>query len=146
MPTTGPCATTRRAALSIVESPAGIAALAAAVEEEGRTFATDFAAASGDLVVSAGALGYRTDDEVLDVLTRMRAAADRGWIVEPVDVPPIDEHDAVHALLTLVGTGTPHRTADDLARLAERAGWMAGARTSLGWDHTLLELRAILNA
>ncbi|GAA3900781.1 siderophore-interacting protein [Microbacterium invictum] len=139
-----------RAHVRVVESAAGVEVLRAQISEPHRSFTSGFdAAAAGfdaDLAVAALALAYRTDDEATEVLTRLRTASPRGWIIEQVAAPHDDAttphaHEAEHGLLTFMGTGSAPRTVADLARLAATSGWDVVSHEPIGWNHEVIELR-----
>lgn len=96
-----------------------------------------------DVAVSALAAGHRTDDEVVDLLVAMRAAAPRAVLVEDFTPDGLSPHAHEHALLTLATTGAAPRTPDDVARLAERAGWRVVRHEALGWGVERVELATL---
>lgn len=95
-----------------------------------------------DVAVSALGTGHRTDDEVVDLLVAMRAAAPHAVLVEDFTPDGLSPHAHEHALLSLATTGTAPRTPDDVARLAERAGWHVARHEPLGWGVERVELTA----
>lgn len=95
-----------------------------------------------DVAVSALGAGHRTDDEVVDLLVAMRAAAPRAVLVEDFTPDGLSPHAHEHALLSLATTGTAPRGPDDVARLAERAGWRVERHEALGWGVERVELAA----
>lgn len=125
--------------LRIVESPIPLDVLRGVVREPDRAYSADFGDA--DLVVSALALSYRTDDEARDLLSSFPASVSSCVVIE--EVPGEGEptpHDAEHQLLALAATGSGPRRVADLAALASSAGWTLLRSTSLGWNHEALEL------
>lgn len=96
-----------------------------------------------DVAVSALGTGHRTDDEVVDLLVVMRTAAPRAVLVEDFTPDGLSPHAHEHALLSLATTGSAPRTPDDVARLAERAGWRVERREALGWGVERVELSAM---
>ncbi len=95
-----------------------------------------------DVAVCALGAGHRTDDEVVDLLAAMRAAAPRAVLVEDFTPDGLSPHAREHALLSLATTGAAPRTPDDVARLAERAGWDVVHHEALGWGVERVELAA----
>ncbi|MFF2266910.1 siderophore-interacting protein [Cellulosimicrobium cellulans] len=95
-----------------------------------------------DVAVSALGTGHRTDDEVVDLLVAMRAAAPRAVLVEDFTPDGLSTHAHERALLSLATTGAAPRTPDDVARLAERAGWRVARHEALGWGVERVELAA----
>ncbi|MDF2807064.1 MAG: hypothetical protein K0S43_2010 [Cellulosimicrobium sp.] len=95
-----------------------------------------------DVAVSALGAGHRTDDEVVDLLVAMRRAAPRAVLVEDFTPDGLSPHAHEHALLSLATTGTAPRRPDDVARLAERAGWRVERHEALGWGVERVELAA----
>ncbi|KON72775.1 hypothetical protein M768_19480 [Cellulosimicrobium cellulans F16] len=98
---------------------------------------------AADVAVSALGTGHRTDDEVVDLLVVMRTAAPRAVLVEDFTPDGLSPHAHEHALLSLATTGTAPRTPDDVARLAERAGWRVERHEALGWGVERVELAAL---
>ncbi|QJW36770.1 siderophore-interacting protein [Cellulosimicrobium protaetiae] len=97
---------------------------------------------AADVAVCALGAGHRTDDEVVDLLVAMRAAAPRAVLVEDFTPDGLSPHAHEHALLSLATTGAAPRTPDDVARLAERAGWGVVHHEALGWGVERVELAA----
>lgn len=97
---------------------------------------------AADVAVCALGAGHRTDDEVVDLLVAMRAAASRAVLVEDFTPDGLSPHAHEHALLSLATTGSAPRTPDDVARLAERAGWRVERHEALGWGVERVELAA----
>ncbi|MBM7819970.1 NADPH-dependent ferric siderophore reductase [Cellulosimicrobium cellulans] len=95
-----------------------------------------------DVAVSALGTGHRTDDEVVDLLVAMRAAASRAVLVEDFTPDGLSPHAHERALLSLATTGSAPRTPDDVARLAERAGWRVERHEALGWGVEQVQLAA----
>jgi NADPH-dependent ferric siderophore reductase len=95
-----------------------------------------------DVAVSALGTGHRTDDEVVDLLVAMRAAASRAVLVEDFTPDGLSPHAHERALLSLATTGSAPRTPDDVARLAERAGWHVERHEALGWGVEQVQLAA----
>ncbi|MFF2831766.1 siderophore-interacting protein [Cellulosimicrobium cellulans] len=98
---------------------------------------------AADVAVSALGTGHRTDDEVVDLLVAMRTAAPRAVLVEDFTPDGLSPHAHEHALLSLATTGTAPRTPDDVARLAERAGWRVERHEALGWGVERVELATL---
>ncbi|ARU53174.1 hypothetical protein CBR64_18750 [Cellulosimicrobium cellulans] len=95
-----------------------------------------------DVAVSALGTGHRTDDEVVDLLVAMRAAASRAVLVEDFTPDGLSPHAHERALLSLATIGSAPRTPDDVARLAERAGWRVERHEALGWGVEQVQLAA----
>lgn len=124
---------------TVVESEAALAVVGAATLREDVTRSTVWPMC--DVAVSALALRYRTDLEVVELLRQAGSAAARLVVVERLaDSAPLTLHDAEHGLLDLAGTGTPERRVADVVRLASSAGWSLDRHTSLGWTYEVLEL------
>ena len=97
---------------------------------------------AADVAVCALGAGHRTDDEVVDLLVAMRASAPRAVLVEDLTPDGLSPHAHEHALLALATTGSAPRSPDDVARLAERAGWRVARHEALGWGVERVELVA----
>lgn len=124
---------------TVVESEAALAVVEAGSRRDDVALSTVWPAC--DVVVSALALRYRTDAEVVELLRQAGSAAGRLVVVERLaDSAPLTLHDAEHGLLDLAGTGTPGRRVADVVRLAASAGWALERHTSLGWTYEALEL------
>lgn len=128
-----------RAAVTVAETAAGLSVLRSNISEPGRIFA-EAMPGDQDLVVAASALGHLTDENAVNLLRELRAAGQRGWIVELIPSGEITEHDAEHGLLTFAATGAAPRGTAELSHLAERAGWTVTGTTALGWNYVMVAL------
>lgn len=128
-------------ATTLVEATVPLAVLR---EQAGTTttHTTSEAWPSADVAVCALGAGHRTDAEVVELLAAMRAVAARAVLVEDFAPDGLSPHAHEHALLSLATTGVSPRTPDDVARLAERAGWRVVHHEALGWGVELVELTA----
>lgn len=127
-----------RAALTVVEEPAPLAALRSDDPPPGVDFADEWGAP--DAAVLAGAVEHRTDDEIIEHLEWVRAATDTLLLVESTEADALNARAAEMAVVALGAVGAPPRTGADLKRLAHAAGWSVASATALGWGVECLEL------
>lgn len=102
---------------------------------EMREFGTGPSAA---VTVLAAALGHRTDDEAVALLTRV-PSPDLVVVEEIHPRSPHDDHAAEHALLAAAMRGP--RGEADYRRLVERCGWRCTETLVIGWNFTALVFR-----
>lgn len=95
-----------------------------------------------DVAVTALALGHRTDAEAVEHLRELRAAAPLAVLVEALRPDALGPGAAEDALLHLATLGVPPRSPEDVAALAEAAGWRMVDRRPLGWGTECLVLAA----
>lgn len=128
--------------VTVVEETVPLAALrdAAGGDQDASSWAFATVWPGVDVAVSALGAGHRTDAELVSLLTTLRAAAPHVVLVEDFAPDGLSPHAAEHALLSLAATGAPPRTPDDVARLAERAGWRVARHEPLGWGVEVVEL------
>lgn len=94
-----------------------------------------------DLVVTALALGHRTDAEAIELLRTLASGATHAVLIErltPDGLSPAAS--ATQALVDFATLGTPTRTPEATLRLVESAGWTVRGREKLGWGIESVEL------
>ncbi|MCD0444017.1 siderophore-interacting protein [Glycomyces sp. A-F 0318] len=116
---------------SIVESPVPLEVLRQESERFPHRFSEQWR--STGVAATALALGHRTDDEAVALLTEMRRAATKAVLVEALRPDALGPGAAHEALLGLAATGSAPRSPSDIAVLAADAGWTVADRRPLGW-------------
>lgn len=126
--------------LTVYEAAGPLAALRAAAGERDWAFSAT-QPQEQDLVVTALALGIRSDAEVVALLRALRDVAPRALLVERLTPDGLSEAaGAAHALRDYAAVGVPARGPEQVLQLAETAGWRVGSRAKLGWGIERVEL------
>lgn len=130
------------AIITVHEAAGPLAVLRAAADPRDWEFATEVPQGT-DLVVTALALGHRTDEEALELLRALAGAAQSAVLVERLSPDGLSPAaSAAAALIDFAVLGVPTRTPERILQLAEEAGWTVAARVKLGWGIESVELTA----
>ncbi|WDG32768.1 siderophore-interacting protein [Streptomyces sp. CA-278952] len=101
----------------------------------------DWTAGPADVAVAAKALAHRTDEEGVQLLTRLAGWTGTAVLVEASRPDGLSPHAAEAALHAYTATGSPLRDSAAIAALAQRSGWIVDRTIALGWGTEATVLR-----
>ncbi|MFI7291230.1 siderophore-interacting protein [Streptomyces anulatus] len=101
----------------------------------------DWTAGPADVAVAAKALAHRTDEEGVQLLTRLAEWTGTAVLVEASRPDGLNPHAAEAALHAYTATGSPLRDSAAIAALAKRSGWAVDRTIALGWGTEATVLR-----
>ncbi|NEB36231.1 siderophore-interacting protein [Streptomyces sp. SID14515] len=101
----------------------------------------DWTAGPADVAVAAKALAHRTDEEAVQLLTRLAGWTRTAVLVEASRPDGLSPHAAEAALHAYTATGSPLRDSAAVAALARRSGWDVERTVALGWGTEATVLR-----
>ncbi|MER7039902.1 NADPH-dependent ferric siderophore reductase, contains FAD-binding and SIP domains [Streptomyces sp. ScaeMP-e48] len=101
----------------------------------------DWTAGPADVAVAAKALAHRTDEEAMQLLTRLAGWTRTAVLVEASRPDGLSPHAAEAALHAYAATGSPLRDSAAVAALANRSGWEVERTIALGWGAEATVLR-----
>ncbi|WP_103507372.1 siderophore-interacting protein [Streptomyces sp. SM13] len=101
----------------------------------------DWTAGPADVAVAAKALAHRTDEEAVQLLTRLAGWTRTAVLVEASRPDGLSPHAAEAGLHAYTATGSPLRDSGAVAALARRSGWDVGRTVALGWGTEATVLR-----
>lgn len=101
----------------------------------------DWTAGPADVAVAAKALAHRTDEEAVQLLTRLAGWTRTAVLVEASRPDGLSPHAAEAGLHAYTATGSPLRDSAAVAALARRSGWDVERTVALGWGTEATVLR-----
>ncbi|MER6698588.1 siderophore-interacting protein [Streptomyces fimicarius] len=101
----------------------------------------DWTAGPADVAVAAKALAHRTDEEAVQLLTRLAGWTRTAVLVEASRPDGLSPHAAEAGLHAYTATGSPLRDSAAVAALARRSGWDVERTVGLGWGTEATVLR-----
>ncbi|MFF0504203.1 siderophore-interacting protein [Streptomyces fimicarius] len=101
----------------------------------------DWTAGPADVAVAAKALAHRTDEEAVQLLTRLADWTRTAVLVEASRPDGLSPHAAEADLHAYTATGSPLRDSAAVAALARRSGWDVERTVGLGWGTEATVLR-----
>ncbi|MBV7247513.1 siderophore-interacting protein [Streptomyces sp. MW-W600-10] len=101
----------------------------------------DWTAGPADVAVAAKALAHRTDEEAVELLTRLAGWTRTAVLVEASRPDGLSPHAAEAGLHAYTATGSPLRDSAAVAALARRSGWDVERTVALGWGTEATVLR-----
>ncbi|WP_152360790.1 siderophore-interacting protein [Microlunatus speluncae] len=125
-------------AVTIVEQPDPLAVLIGQPADHRHEFAAAWPPV--EVAVSVFALAQRTDEELVDHLRELAAAAPRAVVIEGLRPDALSPGAAQQALLGYAGIGVEPRSPEGFRDQAGRAGWSRITQRTLGWGVELFEL------
>ncbi|GAA4678098.1 siderophore-interacting protein [Gordonia humi] len=132
----------RRLAVFEAGRSVGFCGPGAAVVADGVGRAVEPLVGEYDAVVAVDALGYRTDDEIVDFLRGLHEVADRVVLIEATSQDALGGTGVERALIYFATVGAAPRSAERYTQLAAAAGWAQADSVALGWGVDAITLRA----
>lgn len=125
--------------VTVFDSPVVLEAIRLNLADDAIDLTTQLGQA--DLLICALALVSRTDSQAISLLRDFTAVSDRALVIEEIDGPGLGTaHVTEHRLVDLAATGVSIRGIDEIARIAEAAGWDVTRTSTLGWNYEVFEL------